>query len=200
MITFALHTYVDKSDSIDFEPFKAAIEKRGFRCIIISSLKKNPQMPNQERADVMIEALKDIEGDIVLAGISNQGLYMPLVAAAHPIRRIVMINALVPTPGKSLKDAVDFKETFGSWIARRFARHAPALSEVCPLAELPQTEWVFISGEKDGSIRPEWQRKVARAYLHVDPTVIEGAGHTNIIHKYVDKVADVAIKELSASN
>ncbi len=53
----------------------------------------------------MVEALKNVESDIVLVGISNQGLFMRLVAAERPIRRIVMINAVVPSSGKSFREA-----------------------------------------------------------------------------------------------
>jgi hypothetical protein len=42
------------------------------------------------------------------------------------------------------------------------ARRAPGLSEVCPLKELPQVEYVYICGEKDDAIRPEGDRYVAR--------------------------------------
>ena len=65
--------------------------------------------------------------DVVLIGISNQGLFMPLVVAARPIRR-VMINAVVPVSGKSFKEAFDFQEVFATWIAHMLARRAPGLS------------------------------------------------------------------------
>jgi hypothetical protein len=64
--------------------------------MIIRSPRTGTKTPNQDRAKIMVEALKDVKGDVVLVGISNQGLYMPLVAAARPVRRIVMINAVVP--------------------------------------------------------------------------------------------------------
>ncbi len=38
---------------------------------------------------------------------------MPLVAAERPIRGIVMINAVVPTPNKLFREAFDFNEVFG---------------------------------------------------------------------------------------
>jgi pimeloyl-ACP methyl ester carboxylesterase len=76
------------------------------------------------------------------------------------------------------------------------ARRAPGLSEVCPLKELPQVEYVYICGEKDDAIRPEGDRYVAREFLHVEPVVIEGAGHANIVLKYAGEVADAATKGL----
>ena len=42
---------------------------------------------------------------------------------------------------------------------------------------MPQVEYVYICGEKDDAIRPEWEQYVAREYLHVEPVVIKGAGH-----------------------
>jgi hypothetical protein len=144
----------------------------------------------------MIEALKDVEGDIVLVGISNQGLFMPLVAAERPIRRIVMINAVVPTPGKSFREAFDFKEVFATDVARQLAEAAPGMAEVCPLKELPKVEYVYVCGEKDNSIRPEWEQRAAREYLHVEPIVVKGAGHGNIVVKYAKEVVDAATKGL----
>ena len=37
---------------------------------------------------------------------------------------------------------------------------------------------------------------VAREYLHVEPVVIKGAGHGNIVVKYAGEVADAAAKRL----
>jgi hypothetical protein len=47
--------------------------------------------------------------------------YIP-ESAGRPVRRIVMINAVVPVPGKSFEEAFDFKEVFATWIARMLAR------------------------------------------------------------------------------
>jgi hypothetical protein len=40
--------------------------------------------------------LRDVKGDVVLLGISHQAAFLPLIAAARPVRRIVLINALIP--------------------------------------------------------------------------------------------------------
>jgi hypothetical protein len=194
--TFAIHDYEGVNEAGEFGPLKAAIETRGFPCMIVRSPKAGTKTPNQDRAKVMVEALNSIQGDVALIGISNQGLFMPLVAAERPVRRIVMINAVVPVPGKSFQEAFDFKQVFTTWIARMLAQRAPGMSEVCPLKELPKVEYVYICGEKDNAIRPEWEQQVAREYLHVEPVIIRGAGHANIVLKYVDEVADAATKGL----
>ena len=194
--TFFIHGWEGVNEAREFGTLKAEFEKRGFTCKIIRSPNTKSKTPNQDRAKVMVEALKDVKGDIVLVGISNQGLFMPLVAAQRPIRRIVMINAVPPTPGKSFQEAFDYKEVFVYSLTIVFARIALGMSEVCPLKTLPKVEYVYVCGEKDEAVRPEWEQKTARTYLHVEPVVVKGAGHANIVVKYANQVVGAATKGL----
>ncbi len=191
--TFVIHAYNGVIGGLGSVPLKAEFEKRGYSCMIVRSPKTDT--PNRDRAKAMVEALKDVEGEVVLVGISNHGLFMPLVAAERPIRRIVLINAVVPMPGMSFREAFDFKEVFATPVARDLAEGAAGMSEVCPLKELPKVEYVYVCGEKDDAIRPEWEQRTARDYLHAEPVVIKGAGHANILW-YVNEVADAATKGL----
>lgn len=197
-ITFVIHAYDGVIGGLGFVVLKAEFEKRGYSCKIVRSPKTKTKTPHQDRAKVMVEALKNVEGDIVLVGISNEGLFMPLVAAERPIRRIVMINAVVPWPGKSFQEAFDFEEVFATRFARRLAERAPEMLEVCPLKELPKVEYVYVCGEKDDAIRPEWEQWAAREYLHVEPVVVKGARHANILLyvNYAKEVVDAATKGL----
>jgi hypothetical protein len=194
-ITFVIHAYDGLIGTLGWAPLKAEFEKRGYACKIVRSPKSQTETPHQDRAKVVVEALKNVKGDIVLVGISNEGLFMPLVAAERPIRRIVMLNALVPWPGKSFQEAFDFEMVFATKFARRLAKRAPAMSEVCPLKKLPKVEYVYVCGEKDDAIRPEWEQWAARKYLHVEPVVVKGARHANIL-SYVKEVADAATSGL----
>jgi len=196
MITFAIHGYEGVIPAGGFGPLQAEFERRGFPCRIVLSPKEQTKTPNQDRAKVMIEALHDVEGEVALVGISNQGLFMPLVAAARPIRRIVMINAVIPHPGQSFLKASRHERVFANLVTRFLAALAPGMSEVCPLTELPQVEYVYICAEKDDAIRPQWEQWAAREYLHVEPIVIKGAGHANIVVDYVSEVVDAATNGL----
>jgi hypothetical protein len=180
--------------ALAFVPLTAEFEKRGYSCKFVPSPNRS-KTPNQDLAKNMVEALKNVKGDIVLVGVSGQGLFMPLVAAERPIRRIVMLNAVVPTPGKSFQEAFDFEKVFATKFARRLAERAPEMSEVCPLKELPKVEYVYVCGEKDDAIRPEWEQWAARELLHVEPVVLKGARHANIVF-YVKQVVDAATKGL----
>ncbi len=196
MITFAIHGYESVDPALEFGPLQAEFERRGFPCRIIRSPRQRTKTPHQDRAKVMIEALRGVEGEVALIGISNQGLFMPLVAAARPVRRIVMINGVIPHPGQSFLEASRHERVFASLPARNLAALSPGMSEVCPLTELPKVEYVYISAEKDEAIRPEWEQWAAREYLHVEPVVIKEAGHATIVLNHVSEVVDAATKGL----
>lgn len=197
-ITFVIHGYESFlfNPARIYRPLKDEFEKRGFKCLIVQS-PRTKITPNRDQAKAVIEALKNVKGDIVLVGLSGEGLYMPLVAAERPVKRIVMLNAVIPMPGKSFREAYDFKQVFVTRFARRLADKAPEMNEVCPLKELPKVEWVYICGEKDEAIQPEWEQQAARKYLNVEPVIIKGAKHATIIsRKYAGEVADAAVKGL----
>jgi hypothetical protein len=57
--------------------------------------------PNETRAAAIVAALKQAPEPAAILGISNEGNVLPLVAAAHPVRRLVYVNACIPQPGKA---------------------------------------------------------------------------------------------------
>src|SRR3954453_17455249 len=56
-----------------------------------------------EYAQVVLDALGDAD-DVIVVGHSMGGLTAPLVAVARPVRRLVLVAALVAQPGRSLVD------------------------------------------------------------------------------------------------
>lgn len=193
MITFAIHGYEDVDPALEFGPLQAEFEKRGVRCMIVRSARAKTRTPNLDRAKVMIEALREVEGEVALIGISNQGLFMPLVAAARPIRRIVFINGAIPRPGKSFWQTARKERVFASLPAWGLAWVAPGMHEVYPPDDLPQVEYVYICAQDDEAIRPEWEQRAAREYLRVEPVVVAGAGHSDIVAHHIGEVVDAAL-------
>ena len=196
-VTFAIHGYDAVDPAEEFGPLQAEFERRGFSCRYIRSPRRRTKTPHCDRAEVMIEGLRDLEGEVALLGISNQGLFLPLVAAARPVRRIVLINAAVPRPGRSFGEASQHERVYANVITRFLGSISPGMSEVCPLTELPKTEYVYIVGENDDALRPEWEQWQAREFLHVEPVVIREAGHTSIVLDHVDEVVDAATRGLA---
>jgi hypothetical protein len=79
----------------------AELEKRGFSSMLVHSSVRDSDTPNEDRASAIVKAIENVTDDVVIVGISNQGNFLPLVAAARPIRRLVYVNALIPRPGKA---------------------------------------------------------------------------------------------------
>jgi hypothetical protein len=84
-----------------YVPITAELEKRGFPSTLVHSSVSGSDTPNEDRASAVVQALRNVTDNIVLVGISNQGNFLPLVAAARPIRRVVYVNAVIPRPGKA---------------------------------------------------------------------------------------------------
>ena len=89
-----------------YRPIMAKLEKRGFPSMLVHSSVRGSDTPNEDRASAIVKALEGVTDPVVIVGISNQGSFLPLVAAARPIRRVVYVNARIPRPGRhSLKSA-----------------------------------------------------------------------------------------------
>ena len=88
---------VDRS----YAPITAELEKRGFPSMLVHSSVRGSDTPNEDRASAVVKALQNVTDDVVIVGISNQGNFLPLVAAARTIRRVVYVNAVIPRPGKA---------------------------------------------------------------------------------------------------
>ena len=79
--------------------FAAELEKRGFSSILVHNSVRGSDTQNENRASAVIKALQSVKDHVVIIGISNEGNFVPLVAAARPIRRVVYVNAVIPHPG-----------------------------------------------------------------------------------------------------
>ena len=84
-----------------YAPITAEMEKRGFPSMLVHSSVSGSDTPNEDRASAVVKALENVTDPVVLVGISNEGNFLPLVAAARPIRRLVYVNAVLPRPGKA---------------------------------------------------------------------------------------------------
>jgi hypothetical protein len=215
----------------------AELRQRGFPTTFVSvGDPLSSFTANEMRATQIVAALKDIREPVVILGVSNQGGFLPLVAAARPVRRLVYINATIPLPGKAfieicnsesvavpgsildklIKGAQPVTDEFlglradphatpAKWQtlhdhiqASQYARYMPNFYEVCPIEIMPTVENMDISGAADDQIRPEWEQSTARRVLGVEPVVITGAGHANIIaeEEYAGQLADACVKGL----
>ena len=88
MITFALHGYEGVDPAFEFGSLQAELERRGIRCMIVRSARTKTKTPNLDRAKIMVEALREVETEVALIGISNQGLFYPPGMGATSCARV----------------------------------------------------------------------------------------------------------------
>jgi len=211
------------------------LETRGYPTTLVPSIYPNGSFtPNETRAAAIVAALKDAKEPAAILGISNEGNVLPLVAAAHPVRRLVYVNACVPQPQKafievcltqpvvvpgSLLDnliqgakpvtdeflrlrsdphATDAqRQTLRDHIqASPYASAMKGFYEVCPLERLPEVDNIVVSGSADDQINPAWEQSTARRVFRVEPVIVAGAGHANVVAQYAAQVADAAVRGL----
>jgi pimeloyl-ACP methyl ester carboxylesterase len=80
----------------------AELAQRGFSATLVATIYPNASFtPNETRAAAIVAALEEAKEPAVILGVSNEGDVLPLVAAAHPVRRLVYVNACIPQPGKA---------------------------------------------------------------------------------------------------
>jgi len=233
---FVIHVSGAAGGPVDkaYAPFITELEKRGFPSMFVHSSVKGSDTPNEDRASAVVKALQGVTDQVAIVGISNEGNYLPLVAAARSVRRIVYVNAVIPRPGKAfievcqteqvavpgslldqlLKASQQVTDEFLKLVhdpdatqgqrkamqeridSSRSAHVMVGFYEVCPLKTLPKVDNVYVSGSADDQIRPEWEQSAARRVLGVEPVVISGAGHANIVTKYASSLADSCTKGL----
>jgi hypothetical protein len=84
-----------------YAPFIAELESRGFPSMLVHSFVHGSDTPNEDRASAVVKTLQGVTDQVVIVGTSNEGNFLPLIAAARTVKRAVYVNALIPRPGKA---------------------------------------------------------------------------------------------------
>jgi hypothetical protein len=122
-----------------YRPIMAELEKRGFPSMLVHSSVRGSDTPNEDRASAIVKALEGVTDAVAIVGISNQGSFLPLVAAARPIRRLVYVNALIPRPGKPFIEICQTEQVAvpGSYLDRLLKKSQSITDEFIKLRNNP---------------------------------------------------------------
>jgi pimeloyl-ACP methyl ester carboxylesterase len=156
-----------------------------------------------EYSDVVVDAISD-RRDVVLVAQSLAGFTAPLVCARVPVELMILVAAMVPRPGESARewwtntgqasavqtargpDASDdpvvmFLHDVPEDVARESEHHVHAQSgkpfeAPWPLDAWPHVPTRFLLCRDDRLFPAEFQRRVVRERLGIEPDEIDG-GH-----------------------
>src|SRR5262245_5527599 len=80
------------------------LEALGHRAVAVDLPSEDPNAGLTRYAEVVAEALTDVDDEVVLVGHSLGGSTIPLVARSRPVAHLVFLGALVPRPGETVTD------------------------------------------------------------------------------------------------
>lgn len=190
-----------------WERVVAALDARGHRAVAVDLPCEDEDAGAGEYAALVVDALAGADGPVVVVGHSLGGLTTPLVAAARPVRGLVFVAALLPVPGKSLRDQQQLEPEMmfpyrggrAGLRERFYATCSPedadlAMSRIreqalkpyvesTPLAAWPDVPSTYVVCELDRACNPEWARRAARERLGVEPVELAGTGHSPFLDR-----------------
>ena len=94
-----------------WDPLVPELERRGHRAVAVDLPCDDPAATTMDNAQLVAESLADTTGgadadDIVVVGHSLGGVTAVVVPLLRPVRKVVLLAALVPRPGRSLGDVM----------------------------------------------------------------------------------------------
>ena len=152
-----------------------------------------------EYADAIVERAGDVGGAVTLVAQSMAGFSAPLVCDRLDVRRIVLVNAMIPLPGETAgewwentkqREAMvgefDLMESFFHDVPDEVTKAAfegppPAqaarpFADAWPLPAWPDVPTGVVAGADDRFFPVEFQQSVARERLGLEIDVLPG-GH-----------------------
>jgi pimeloyl-ACP methyl ester carboxylesterase len=117
-----------------WDALRKELEARGHRTVAMDLPYADLGAGAMRSADAVAGAVAGVDDDLVLVGHSLAGLVIPLVASTRPVRRLVYLCALLPTPGRSFDDASAGTAVFDHYRASNASVSNPDGSTSCPPA------------------------------------------------------------------
>ena len=208
-----------------WERLVAALRERGSSAVALALPTDEPGLMADDYAELVRRRAENVDRPVVVAH-SGSGVLLPAAVRALGARRQVWLAAWVPDPGASFDEEVERHAAAAfdpDWIgkdpvadaavAARFLYHdcdeatlewalgtrrlflpVAAFAERIPREDaIPST---YVVAAHDRTIRPEWQRHMARERLGVEPVEI-ATGHCPNVSR-PDLLADVLVAAAEA--
>ena len=176
----------------DWHLVAPALREHGHDALAVDLPGENESAGWEEYVDAVVEAIGDRRG-VVVVGHSLGGFTAPLVCVRIPVDLLVLVAAMIPSPGERFADwwaNTGYEETGYDDVfyhdvppelageARRRERdeNARALQEPWPLEAWPDTPTRYLLCRDDRMFPASWARRHARERLGIDADEMDG-GH-----------------------
>ena len=176
----------------DWHLVAAELRERGHASVAVDLPSEDGSAGWWEYADAVVQAVGD-RSDVVVVGHSLGGFTAPLVCLRIPVDLLVLVAAMIPSPGELFADwwaNTGYEETGYDDVfyhdvppelaaeARRRERDeaARALREPWPLEAWPDTPARYLLCRADRMFPAGWARRHARERLGIDADEMDG-GH-----------------------
>jgi pimeloyl-ACP methyl ester carboxylesterase len=176
----------------DWHLVVAELHRRGHEAVAVDLPCEDESAGWSEYADVVVDAIGN-RSDVVVVGHSLGGFTAPLVCARVPVDLLVLVAAMVPSPGELFADwwgntgyqdsgsddvfYHDVPPTLADEAKRRErGEDSQALQQPWPLGAWPDTPTRYLLGRDDRMFTAAWARRHAWERLGVEADEIDG-GH-----------------------
>lgn len=168
------------------------LRRRGHDAVAVDLPSEDESAGWQEYVDVVVDAIGS-RGDVVAVGHSLGGFTAPLVCARVPVDLLVLVAAMIPSPGELFADwwgntgyeSSGYDDVFYHDAPPALAAEAQrrergedsrALQQPWPLDTWPDTPTMYLLCRDDRMFPAAWARRHARERLGVEADEIDG-GH-----------------------
>ncbi|HWL98313.1 MAG TPA: alpha/beta hydrolase [Nocardioidaceae bacterium] len=191
MSTFAL-VHGGGGSGWDWHLVAAELHDRGHDTVAVDLPSEDHLAGWGEYTDTVVQALGD-RRDVVAVGHSLGGFTAPLVCERSPVDLLVLVAAMIPSPGELFSDwwantgyeGSGYDDLFYHDVppalaaeARRRERDetSKVMQQPWPLERWPDTPTRYLLCRDDRMFRAEWARRHARERLGIEPDEMDG-GH-----------------------
>jgi pimeloyl-ACP methyl ester carboxylesterase len=168
------------------------LRERGHDAIAVDLPTEDDSAGWWDYADTVVEAARG-QPHLIVVGHSLGGFTAPLVCARRPVDLLVLVAAMVPSPGESFSDwwnnsryeESGLDDVFYHDVAPELAAEArrrergqaeKPLNDPWPLESWPEVPTKYLLCRADRMFPASWARRHARERLGIEPDEIDG-GH-----------------------
>jgi pimeloyl-ACP methyl ester carboxylesterase len=192
----------------DWHRVAPELRERGHDPVAVDLPSEDESAGWSEYTDTVVREIGDRGDLVVVVGHSLGGFTAPLVCARIPVELLVLVAAMIPSPGETFGDwwkntgyeQSGYDDVFYHDVAPELADEArrrereeasKALREPWPLEAWPDTPTRYLLCRDDRMFRATWARRHARERLAIEPDEIDG-GHYVTLSRPLELVKRLA--------